>query len=119
MQTHTYFVEIPNFEHCFAIMQGVLEQAVSGGERVALTAQNRAIRQGEGLEKLKVVLSNTIRNVNGAAGDGSGGSVELGARVSGLEHVPVRVNEISHPQAVVGTMHHVTPLEPIGSVHIS
>lgn len=75
-----------------------------------LTTQDRPIWQNEAFEQLEVVLSDAIANVNGSTGDGSRGRMELGTRVSGLEHVPIRVNEIPHPQAVVGTVHHVTPL---------
>jgi len=83
-----------------------------------LATQDGAIRQREALEQLEVVISNTITNVNGSTRDGSRSSMELSTWVSRLKHVPIRVNKISHPQAVVGTMHHVTPLEPVRSIWI-
>ena len=45
--------------------------------------------------------------------------MEFGTRVSGLEHVPIWLNEVPHPQAVVGTVHHVTPLEPVRTIWIT
>lgn len=38
-----------------------------------------------------------VADVDGAAGDGAGGGVEVGAGVSGLEHVPIGLNEVAHP----------------------
>lgn len=45
--------------------------------------------------------------------------MKRGAGVGRLEHVPVRVYEIAHPQTVVGTVHHVAPLQPKRTVWIA
>lgn len=45
--------------------------------------------------------------------------MELRAWVSGLEHVPVGVDKIAHPKAVVSTVHHVAALEPECAVGIA
>lgn len=53
-----------------------------------------------------------VADVDRPTRDGPGGSMEPCTRMSRLEHVPVWVYEVTHPKAIVGTVHHVTPLEP-------
>ena len=65
------------------------------------------------------MLSHRITNIDRATRDGSRGSMEGGTRVGGLEHIPGRVDEVPHPQAVVGAMNHVTSLEPKRTVWIT
>lgn len=91
-------------------MEGVFKQAITARECIVFTPQDRPIGQNKALEQPEVVFSDRVADVNGPARDGAGGSMELGAWVSGLEHVPIRVDEVAHPHAVVGTVHHVTPL---------
>lgn len=117
-ERESYFVEVPNLEHGFAIMQRVFEQTISGGERVTLASQDRPIGQHHAPEQPEIVLPDRVANVDGSARDGSGRGVKSGARVSRLEHVPVRVDEVPHPQAVVCAMHHVAALEPEGPVQV-
>ena len=92
-----HLVQIPYLEHGLAIMEGVLKEAILSGQRVVLAPEYRAVRQNHGLEEVEIVLSDRVTNVDGSARDGSGGSVELGTGVGGLEHVPVRLNKVAHP----------------------
>lgn len=114
----SYFVEVPDLEHGLAVVQGVLEEAISGGKGVMLAPQKRAVRQDEGFEEVEVVAPNAVADIDGSARDCPRSGVELCAGVGGLEHVPVRVDEVAHPQAIVRTVHHVTPLQPIRPVRI-
>ena len=91
-------------------MQWVFKQAIPSGESIVLASQYGPIRQDQALEQLEVVFFDWVADVNGSAGDGSRGGMELGTWVGGLEHVPVWVYEVAHPQAVVGTVDHVTTL---------
>ena len=91
-------------------MERVSKEAVLGWECIVLTPEGGPIRQDQGLEKLKVVLPHCVTYVNRPTRHGPRGSMESSTRVCGLEHVPIWVDEVPHPQAVVGTMHHVTPL---------
>lgn len=100
-------------------MKRVLKETITSREGIVLASENRAIGQHQGLEQVKVVLSNGVAHINRTAGDGPRGGMEGGARVGRLEHVPVGVYEIPHPQAVVGTVHHVAPLEPKRTVWVS
>lgn len=100
-------------------MKGVFEEAVSGGEGIVLASQDGSVRKNQALEELEVVLADGVGNVDGSAGDGARRRVELSARVIGLEHVPVGVDEVPHPQTVVSAVHHVTALEPEGAVGIA
>lgn len=93
-------------------MKGILEEAIACWESVVVATEEGAVGKDEALEQLEIVLPDLVTNVDGAAGDGPRRGVELRARVSRLEHVPVGVDEIAHPQAVVGAVHHVTPLQP-------
>lgn len=65
------------------------------------------------------MLSDKITDIDRATGDSSRGGVESRTRVGGLEHIPVRVDEVAHPQAVVGAMHHVASLQPKRTVWIT
>ena len=58
------------------------------------------------------MLPDGVTDIDWSTGDSPGSSKELSTRVSRLEHVPIWVDEVAHPQAVVGTVHHVTTLEP-------
>ena len=64
------------------------------------------------------MASDRVTDVNGAARDGPGSGVELGTGVGGLKHIPIWVDEIAHPQAIVRTMHHMTSLQPKRTVGI-
>lgn len=116
---YTHLVQVPNLEHCLAIVERVHEEAVPGREGVVLAPQDRAVRQHQPPEQLEVVLPDLVAYVDRSARDGAGSGVEQSARVRGLEHVPVRVDEVAHPQAVVRAMHHVTPLEPKRAVRVA
>ena len=91
-------------------MQWVLEQAISWGKGVVLAPQKRPIGQDEGFQELEVVFPDVVADIYWSPGDSPWSGVELSTWVGGLKHVPVGVYEVAHPQAVVGTMHHVTPL---------
>lgn len=78
-------------------MKRVFEEAASGGKGVVLAPQDGPIWQDQTFEQLEIVLADCVGNVDGSTGDGTRRCVELGARVSRLEHVPVRVDEIPHP----------------------
>jgi len=66
-----YLVEVPYFEHCFAIMERVRKETVPGWECIVLTPEDGAIRQDQSLEQLKVVVPNCVTDVNGATTYGS------------------------------------------------
>jgi len=100
-------------------MQRVNKETVPCRKSIVVTAEDRTIRQDELLEEREVVLAHRVTDIDRTTGDRPRGSVELSTRVGGLEHVPVRVYEVAHPQAVVGTMHHVTPLQPVCAVDIT
>lgn len=84
-----------------------------------LASQNGAIRQNQLLKQLEVVAPDRITYINRSARNGTRSGMEFGARMIRLEHIPIRVDKVSHPQAVVGAVHHVTPLQPIRAVWIS
>lgn len=91
-------------------MQWVIKQTVASRKGIVLTSKDRSIREHQFFQKLKVVLSDKVTNINRATRDGSRGGMEGGARVGGLKHIPIRVDEVAHPQAIVGTMNHVATL---------
>lgn len=93
-------------------MKRVLKETVTSGKGVVVTPQNRAVRENKLLKQIKVMFPNRVTNIDGTTRDGPGRSVKRSAGVSRLEHIPVRVYEIPHPQTVVRTVHHVTPLQP-------
>lgn len=62
----SYMIEIPNLEQCVAIMERVLKQAVSSGQRVALAPQDGAIGQNQALQQLEVVVSDAVADVDGS-----------------------------------------------------
>jgi hypothetical protein len=100
-------------------VQRVLKEAVSGWKGIVLAAQNGAIRQHKGLEQLKVVLPNCVTYINRATRNCPRCGMESSAWVSRLEHVPIWVYEVAHPQAIVSTVHHVTSLEPKCAIGIT
>jgi hypothetical protein len=114
-----HLVEVPDFEHSVSIVERVLKEAVSSWKCIVLAAQNGAIGQHQGLEQLKVVLPNSVTYINRATRNSARCSVESSTWVSRLEHVPIWMYEVAHPQAVVGTVHHVTTLEPKCAIGIS
>lgn len=109
---NNYLVEVPDLEHGLAIMQRILKQAIPRRKRAALTPQYRPIRQRQPPQQLKVMITDGVADVDGPTRDGAGGGVEMSAGVGGLEHVPVGVDEVGHPEAVVGAVHHVASLQP-------
>lgn len=78
-------------------MERVFKEAITSGECIVLATQDGTIGQDQFLEEVEVVVSRRVTYVNGATGDGTRSGMEVGARVGGLEHVPIRVNEVSHP----------------------
>lgn len=93
----TNLVQVPDFEHGLAIMERVSKEAVSSRKCVVFAPENRPVGHRQALEQREVVLSDTIGNVNRTAGNCPRSSMELGTRVSRLEHVPIWVNEVAHP----------------------
>jgi hypothetical protein len=112
-------VHVPDLEHGPAVVERVGEEAVARGQRVALAPEDGAVGERQAAEQREVVLPHRVADVDGPAGDGAGRGVEGGAGVRGLEHVPVRVDEVAHPQRVVGAVHHVAPLQPEGAVGVA
>ena len=98
------------------IKEWVLEQAVSGGESVVQAPGHGAVREDEPPQELEVMAAERVADVDWATVDGPGGGMEGGAGVVRLEHVPVRADELAHPQAVVGAVHHVGTLQPVHAV---
>lgn len=114
-----YLIQVPYLEDGLAVVERVLEEAIASGKGVEVAAEDGAVGEDDGLEEAEVVVADGVADVDGTAGDGAGGGVEGSARVGGLEHVPVRVDEVSHPQAVVGTVDHVASLQPERPVRVT
>ena len=115
----TNLVQVPDFEHGLAIMERVLKEAIPGWKCIVLTPEDRTVRQNKPLEQGKIVFPNSITDINWATRDCPRGSMELSTKVSRMEHVPIRVDKVAHPQTVVGTMHHVTTLKPKCAIGIT
>lgn len=94
------------------VEEGVVEEAVSGGEGEVEAAGDGAVGEDELPEEGEVVGADGVADVEGPPADGAGGGVEGGAEVVGLEHVPVGAEDLAHPQAVVGAVHHMHSLQP-------
>uniref|UniRef100_A0A7C8YH38 Uncharacterized protein n=1 Tax=Opuntia streptacantha TaxID=393608 RepID=A0A7C8YH38_OPUST len=103
-------VEVPNLQHSFAIMQRVLKEAIPSRKCIMLAPNDAPIRQNQPLEQLEIMLSNTVTHIDRPPRNGSRGCMKLGTRVGRLEHVPIRVNKITHPQTVISTMYHMKAL---------
>lgn len=78
-------------------MEWVLEEAVASGQSIVVAPEDGAVGEDEALEQVEVVLADGITDINRPAGDGSRGGMKLSTRVRGLEHIPVRVDEVAHP----------------------
>lgn len=100
-------------------MQGIFEEAVTSREGIILTSKDRAIWKHQSFKEFEVVFSDRVTDIDRTTGDGARGSMEGGARVSGLEHIPIRMDEVAHPQTVVCAVHHVASLQPKCTVWIS
>ena len=93
----TNLVQVPDFQHGLAIMKRVLKEAIPGRKCVVLTPEDGTVGQNKAFEQREVVFPNSVADVNWATRDSPGGSMELSARVSGLEHVPIRMDKVAHP----------------------
>lgn len=84
-----------------------------------LAPGNGAVGEDELLEEIEVMAAERVAHVDGSAADGPRSRVEFGAGVVGLEHVPIRLHELAHPQAVVRVIDHVRSLQPVDPHGIS
>lgn len=60
-----------------------------------------------------------VTDINRSSTDCPGASMELSTDMIRLEHVPVWLNNLTHPHTVVGTMNHMNTLQPVHSIRVA
>lgn len=73
------------------------------------TPWDGTIKESKFLDEFKVMRAFTkmVTEVDGSTRDGSRRRMVLGTDMIRLEHVPIRLNHLTHPQTVVRTVNHV------------
>lgn len=62
------------------------------------------------LNKIEIVTPYRVTHVNGSTANGSRSGMEFRAQMVRLKHVPIGMDDLAHPHAVVGTVNHMNSL---------
>mmetsp|Transcript_10232 Transcript_10232/g.23348 ORF Transcript_10232/g.23348 Transcript_10232/m.23348 type:complete len:308 (-) Transcript_10232:2200-3123(-) len=105
-------VVIPHFERGHAVLTHVGEEAVTCRTAWQLGSQDASVRQDQLAEEIEVVDSRTVGRVDCTSSHRSSRRVQLSSWVFTLEHVPVRMHDLSQEKSVV---HHVVHMDCVRS----